>query len=235
MLSNDDRSAWIGKSALAIMAKRPRAGRTKTRLCPPLTHEQAARLYEAFLMDTILTVSSIEGLQVALAVTPTDEESLAYFSRISQPGVLLIPVEGPTIGKCLDVVLTSLLEKGFTYAAAMSSDSPTVMPDLIRRAFERLVLVDVVICPGDDGGYYWIGVKAQYPDLFSDDIPWSTSEVAACTYSRARDLGLSLDLAGPILDVDDTHELIRLRRELERLPLEAAPSTRLALAQLDLD
>ena len=37
--------------AIGVMAKTPRAGRSKTRLCPPLTPEQAASLSAAFLRD----------------------------------------------------------------------------------------------------------------------------------------------------------------------------------------
>lgn len=39
--------------ALLVIAKRPAAGQTKTRLSPPLHPEQAAALYECFLRDTL--------------------------------------------------------------------------------------------------------------------------------------------------------------------------------------
>jgi glycosyltransferase A (GT-A) superfamily protein (DUF2064 family) len=76
-------------------------------------------------------------------------------------------------------------------------------------------------------------VKARYPELFADDIPWSTPEVAAHTMARARDLGLSVDLVAPILDVDTADDLARLRRELQRLPDHVAPNTRLVLETID--
>ena len=41
-----------GTCAIAVMAKAPQAGRSKTRLCPPLLPEQAAALSAAFLRDT---------------------------------------------------------------------------------------------------------------------------------------------------------------------------------------
>jgi len=39
--------------SLVVMAKRPAAGATKTRPVPPLTAEQAANLYECFLLDAL--------------------------------------------------------------------------------------------------------------------------------------------------------------------------------------
>jgi glycosyltransferase A (GT-A) superfamily protein (DUF2064 family) len=41
------------RQALFVMAKDPRAGQVKTRLCPPLTAGMAARLYECFLLDVL--------------------------------------------------------------------------------------------------------------------------------------------------------------------------------------
>ena len=40
-------------AALLVFAKVPQPGRVKTRLCPPLAPEQAAALYEAFLLDAL--------------------------------------------------------------------------------------------------------------------------------------------------------------------------------------
>ena len=212
------------------MAKRPRVGLTKTRLCPPLTPSQAVALYEAFVRDVLQAASEVPDLQLAIAVTPPD--GVDYFESIAPRGARLLPMECATSGRCLDAVLSTLLADGHSMAAALSSDSPTVPSALIGQAFERLRNVDVVLSPGDDGGYYFIGVKARHPDLFADDIPWSTPEVAARTLARIRDLGLSVDLVAPILDVDTAHDLDRLRRELRRLPDDTAPHTRRALAKL---
>ncbi len=215
------------------MAKRPRIGQTKTRLCPPLTPSQAADLYEAFLLDVLEAASKVPDLQLAVAVTPP--EGVDYFESIAPRGALLLPVACATIGRCLESVLSSLLADGRPMAVALSSDSPTVSPALIAQALERLRAVDIVLSPGDDGGYYLIGVKARHPDLFADDIPWSTPHVAARTFARIRDLGLSVDLVAPILDVDTAADLDRLRRELSRLPGEIAPHTRRALANMRLE
>src|SRR5580698_10086518 len=44
--------------AIGVMAKAPQAGRSKTRLCPPLRSEEAAALSAAFLRDTTETMSA---------------------------------------------------------------------------------------------------------------------------------------------------------------------------------
>ena len=97
--------------AIIIMAKQPQAGKTKTRLCPPFTTEGAARLFEALLRDTIELAAGLEGIQLAIAISPP--EAQAYFSSISPPGTLLLPIEGANIGICLEKALEGLLERKF--------------------------------------------------------------------------------------------------------------------------
>ena len=55
-----------GSCAIGVMAKAPRPGFSKTRLCPPLRPEQAAALSAAFLRDTTTSIA-----QAALSVPVT--------------------------------------------------------------------------------------------------------------------------------------------------------------------
>jgi len=55
---------------VAIVAKAPAPGRSKTRLVPPLTPEQAAGLQRALLLDT-LDACRAEVSHVALRSTST--------------------------------------------------------------------------------------------------------------------------------------------------------------------
>src|SRR5437762_2118559 len=47
--------------ALAVMTKAPRAGEVKTRLVPPLTHDEAAQLNSSFLRDIAAAISAAIG------------------------------------------------------------------------------------------------------------------------------------------------------------------------------
>ena len=46
------------------MAKEPKAGSTKTRLCPPLEPIEAAKLYEVLLLDTINMAVGIKEIDL---------------------------------------------------------------------------------------------------------------------------------------------------------------------------
>src|SRR5262245_19098110 len=47
-----------GSCALAVMTKAPLAGQVKTRLVPPLTADDAAKLNKCFLLDTATAISN---------------------------------------------------------------------------------------------------------------------------------------------------------------------------------
>ena len=212
---------------VVIMAKHPAPGRTKTRLCPPLTASEAAMLYEALLTDTIGLVSGLRGIEMAIAVTPP--EAAGEVAALAPPGARMLAVDGADIGECLRTSFGQLLSQGFTAVVAVNSDSPTLPATYIERAFDLLRDHDVVLGPAEDGGYYLIGLRQNQPGLFHG-ISWSTGHVAAQTLERIGALGLTVAQLPAWYDVDTPADLDRLRAELAALPTGAAPSTRRVLA-----
>lgn len=218
------------KPALVVMAKEPQAGQSKTRLCPPLTPQQAAELYAACAQDVIENALALPHVRTYVAVTPP--AGRAYFERTA-PGATVLPVDGATIGRCLDTVLTDLLARGHPRAAAVSSDSPDLWPEIISHGIELLNQFDVVLGPSQDGGYYFVGLKQPAPGLFSDEIRWSTHVVLAQTLARAELAGLRVaHLPATVTDVDTAADLAILRRSLDAAPLHRAKRTRAALQRL---
>jgi rSAM/selenodomain-associated transferase 1 len=216
-----------GGPVLVIMAKEPAVGQTKTRLCPPLTPTEAAALYEAMLRDTIGLVAGLEGVRLAIAVTPP--EATDSFRRISPVEAILLPVAGADIGNCLNQVLGRLLADGHSQAIALNSDGPTLPAAYLRQAIVRLNGADVVLGPSEDGGYYLIGLKQPRPELFRG-IEWSSQRVTAQTLARAEAMGLSVALLPRWYDVDTAADLDRLWAELATLPAGVLPYTRCFLA-----
>jgi rSAM/selenodomain-associated transferase 1 len=208
---------------VVIMAKRPAVGQTKTRLSPPLTAEEAAALYEAMLRDTIALVAGLEGVTLAIAVTPP--EAIGAFRSMGPSDAILLAVAGADIGDCLIQALGALLAAGHSSAIAINSDGPTLPAAYLRQAVARLEDADLVLGPSEDGGYYLIGLKRRQPELFRG-IEWSSERVTAQTLDRAEALGLGVALLPPWYDVDTPADLDRLRAELATLPAGALPHTR---------
>jgi rSAM/selenodomain-associated transferase 1 len=209
--------------AVVIMAKEPVAGRTKTRLSPPWSPADSARLYEALLGDTIALVSGVRGARLALAVTPA---SAVDRWRPTLPGdAVLLPVDGATVGDCLREAFHQLFDAGFASVIAINSDGPTLPAARVEQAAAWLAHTDVILGPSDDGGYYLIGLRRPQPDLFRD-IAWSTADVMAQTLERVAALKSSVAVLAPWYDIDTAADVERLRAEVAGLPAGVLCCTR---------
>ena len=225
-----------GTSALAVMTKAPKAGQVKTRLVPPLTPDEAAKLNKCFLRDTSATISNatrhIDARGIAV-YTPAGAES-AYVDILPADFSLLLQ-RGKTFGDRLYFAAEDLFRCGFECVCLIDSDSPTVPVGNFSEAVKLLSSPGdrIVLGPCDDGGYYLIGLKILHREVFAQ-IDWSTERVLSQTIQRAREIGVEVKLLPPGYDVDDTASLLRLCNELLRdnVPNDMAPHTRRFVAEL---
>ncbi len=208
----------MSRKALIIMAKQPYPGRSKTRLMPALSAEDAAAIYACFLQDIVQLVQSMADVRPFIAYAPDDEPTRQYMDRLA-PAISSIPQKGETLGDRLDFVLRICQEQGFDQVAAMNSDSPNLPRSFLHQAFARLddPQVDVVLGPCEDGGYYLIGWKRPHPRLVRE-VEMSTENVLQDTLAIADEEGLRVALLPTWYDVDESDDLLRLRAQLDREP-----------------
>ncbi len=91
-------------------------------------------------------------------------------------------------------------------AVIIGSDCPELTTELVEEAFEKLELVDVVLGPTLDGGYYLLGMKKNHPILF-EDIHWSTAEVYEQTRQKIIAEGLLFTVVQKLSDLDNIADL----------------------------
>jgi hypothetical protein len=213
-----------GCSALALMTKAPRAGEVKTRLVPPLTNEEAARLNRCFLQDTAAAIavccsdrtppnpwrSIVHGIAV---YTPVGAES--DYADILPADFSLLPQRGEDFGERLYFAAEDLFRSGFKAVCLIDSDSPTIPAANFNRAIQLLSLPGdrIVLGSCDDGGYYLIGLKRLHREVF-EGIDWSTERVFGQTRQRATEIGVEVRELPRGFDVDDRATLHRLCDEL---------------------
>lgn len=210
------------QNTLLVVAKEPAAGRTKTRLCPPLDGQAAADLYACFLLDTLEVMRRVPDVRREIVYLP--EGSEGYFRALA-PDLALSPQRGADLGERLDNLLTAALAAGAPKAVVMDSDSPTLPAAYVAQAFALLDDHDVVVGPCDDGGYYLIGLTRPQPRLLRE-VTMSTPSVVRDTLAIAAELGLRTALLPGWYDVDTAAELGRLRAELAAAPPNVAAHTR---------
>jgi len=217
---------------VVIMAKQPLAGQVKTRLCPPLAPDEAARLYGLFIQAIVEDTTRLARepgpgrAEVALAHTPAGAE--AALRELVPAALPLFAQSEGDLGERLAAIFDGLLAKGHEQVLVIGSDCPDLPCELIHDAIARLAdpAVDLVLGPSPDGGYYLVGLKRPAPALFAG-MAWSTEKVLAATLERARGLGLAVAMIQPWQDIDTHADLIDLlARNRHRDPAGYCPGWR---------
>jgi rSAM/selenodomain-associated transferase 1 len=201
---------------IAVMAKASIPGRSKTRLMPPLSAEEAAAFNTAFLQDVAANIlSASDGTNISGYMAFGPPESVAFFKAMLPPGIRLIESWLPNFGDCLRSAIDHLFALGHGAAVVLNSDSPTLPTSLLIDTASILAGPGdrAVIGPSMDGGYYLLGLKVAHRRLF-EDIDWSTDRVARQTLERAREIGLPVHVLPTWYDVDELDALRLLHSEL---------------------
>lgn len=211
-------------TALVIFAKAPIPGEVKTRLCPPLTPDEAATLHGSFVLD-MLERSKLAAAKLQLpfhrylACAPSSE--LVFFKIMEErQGVRLLDQVGEDLGQRMHHTFAELFAKGYKQVIIVGTDVPTLPLPVYQEALTLLGRSDVVLGPAMDGGYYLIGLKQPAEKLFAN-VPWSTDQVLAVTQQHAKALGLSVGLTTAWRDVDtiaDLQSLITEGQEDDKKP-----------------
>ena len=237
---------------LAVFAKAPVPGQVKTRLCPPLTPAQAARLACAFVNDTVAKIAApapnsggagaegshaeMKGSHAGLPLprlTPQNWGRGAIRQADSHPVLRWRP--GDFGRNTCRLAAGSVGAAGRWRFGRAHGPRPRPLPDprhrlppparrLCAQAIVALTCSDVVLGPAEDGGYYLIALRAPQPTLF-DGIAWSTASVLSQTLARAEALGLRVTLLPPCYDIDTWADLCRLRHDLDAGTAEGCPAT----------
>ena len=212
------------QDALVICAKAPIPGQVKTRLCPPLTPDEAATVHGSFVIDTLersRTAVAKYRLPVDRYLACAPSCTLAFFKIMEErQAVRLLEQEGPDLGARMHRIFETLFSRSYRRVVIIGTDVPSLPLERYQHAFDLLNRFDLALGPALDGGYYVIGLKQPAPALF-ENMPWSTDRVLALTKEKAASLGLSIgELAAwrDIDTIDDLNQLIDASRLDARKP-----------------
>jgi rSAM/selenodomain-associated transferase 1 len=227
------------RRVLAIVARVPVAGQTKTRLGRTLGHETAAELYRAFLTDLGARFGAAarrDGYDLCWLYSAPGDMGPEDLASCVPPGGIFIQQEGEDFAARLWNGTRALAERGYTDVAVISSDSPHLPARRVTEAFYALGTSRVAVGPAFDGGYYLLAQRTlPAPINLFTGIQMSTATVCAQTLERASELGLDVTLLRATFDVDEPADLEQLRAALENVPSPEAdlcPATLAALRAL---
>jgi hypothetical protein len=198
------------------MAKASVAGTVKTRLVPPLTHEEAAELNTCCLRDVganIVAAARQVPIQGFAAYYPLGSEP--FFDDVLPVGFKLLSPRERTLGRSLFHAARDLFAAGYSSVCLVNADSPTLPTQFLVETVLRLQESGdrVVLGPAADGGYYLIGLKQFHRRLF-EEIDWSTERVFRQTLARAGEIRVTVAPLPEWYDVDDEATWEMLTREI---------------------
>jgi hypothetical protein len=188
-------------AALIVIAKDPRPGAAKTRLCPPCRAEQAAQLAAAALADTLDVIAATPA---ALRVLVLDGDA----RRWRRSGLEIIPQRGTGLGERLGNAFADIGGP----ALLVGMDTPQLTPELLADGMQALEQFDAVLGPAVDGGYWSVGLGASHDGAFAG-VPMSRPDTLACQRHRFAQLGLRTHEQSWLRDVDtieDAHAVAAL-------------------------
>ena len=209
---------------MTVLAKAPRPGQVKTRLCPPLDPQQAADLYAEMLADVLETTHDFAteaGLEPVLSVHPAS-------ARMEMAG--LVPSSFRVVAQCgfdlserMAWAVNESLASGASKVLLRGSDNPALSRRILQSAVDALDEADLVVSPDQDGGYGLIGLRGPWAEVFNH--PMSTDTVLEETLAHAQRLGLSVHRLESSFDLDRNFDLDRLLEASESEELDSCGRT----------
>ena len=195
---------------LILFTRVPRAGQAKTRLIPALGEHGAAEFQWRLLARLLgeLRHGAEQGLW-RLRVYYCGTEGLERLRSMAGEGVVFVEqADNADLGVRMRAALERELGAGAPVVGLMGSDLPEATAGVVAEALGLLEdpAVDVSLCPVEDGGYWFVGLKLPFPQLFEGTVYGGASvfedALAACAaHGRAV-------AAGPRLhDVDTPEDL----------------------------
>jgi uncharacterized protein len=210
---------------LGVMARAP-SSPGKTRLAPHLSEGRLRALREAFLADTLRTVSEAPlPRQTTVFVEPGDAAD--EVRALIEHAIDCEPQVAGDLGGRMRAAFVALLQtQECDGALLVGTDVPLLTREHLDEARDALETTQgIVLGPAEDGGYYLIGMRSVHRELF-EAIEWGSPSVLADTRRIAECSGIEARLIRACYDVDTIEDLRRLEEDLRSLPPHVAPHVR---------
>lgn len=173
------------------MAKAPQPGRVKTRLCPPLTFEEAAAVAEASLADTLAAVAGCGADHKVVALDGPPGDWLPEGFRV-------VPQRTGT----LDLRLAHAWHASGPWGVQIGMDTPQVTTSELDELLDVVARGSAALGPATDGGWWAIGLPGTDPFRVFAGVPMSTARTGAAQLARLRALELDVCIAPEHCDID---------------------------------
>jgi uncharacterized protein len=193
---------------LVIIAKAPVPGRVKTRLTPPFSPRQAARLAEAALVDTL----------AAAALVPAAAHTVALEGRPGRwlpAGYVVLRQRGRGLDERIAAAMDDVHARLPLPVVLIGMDTPQVTAELLTAAIRPLAggAADAVYGPAPDGGFWLLGLRTPDPGLITG-VPMSAADTGQRLLARLAAAGLRVHHLPPCTDVDSAADVLAVAGQI---------------------
>ncbi len=171
---------------LIVFAKIPFLGKVKSRLASEIGEEKALWVYRQLLVKTerVLEKSSNKTIIFYSGGVPkVFGNYFKYFSKKKQIG--------NDLGERMSAAFQWGFAQGHSKIIALGTDLWDLDQAMLDDALRALDHADVVLGPAKDGGYYLLGLKKFYPEVFSNK-KWGGPSVLHDTLHDLEDKPIAL-------------------------------------------
>jgi glycosyltransferase A (GT-A) superfamily protein (DUF2064 family) len=194
------------RAALLVLAKAPVPGEVKTRLCPPATPTQAARIAAAAFLDTVDAVLAVPDVTPVVALTGDlahAVDAAALTERLR--AITVLPQRGTTLGQRIAAAYADTAAVvGHRPVLQIGMDTPQVDATLLSHCLSLLDAdgVDAALGSAIDGGWWVLGLRRPELAELIAHVPTSCPDTGARTMAALRASGARVVELPALSDVD---------------------------------
>jgi glycosyltransferase A (GT-A) superfamily protein (DUF2064 family) len=188
----------MSRTQVLVITKAPVPGRSKTRLSPPCTPDQAAGIAAAAVGDTLDAVRAapVAGRVVALDGHP---------GPLDLDGFRVVPQVDGGLGTRLAAAFADAMTDGPVPTLLIGMDTPQVTADLLTRCaclLESAGPGTAVLGTAPDGGWWALGLHTAEPAAVLASVPMSRDDTAVRTRQALEATGLTVLDLPQVTDID---------------------------------
>ena len=200
----------MSKNLIIIFTRNPELGEVKTRLAKTIGDKSALNIYK-FLLEhtekTIRNISSDKTVYYSVKIRDNDLWDSSIYQKHQQ--------QGEDLGIRMDNAFKNGFNNKYEKIIIIGSDLLDLRPEHIEKAFIKLDNHDIVIGPALDGGYYLLGLKKMYPQIFQDK-DWGTASVRKNTLQNLKNENVFLlEELNDIDTYDDIKNISELKKFIQ--------------------
>jgi len=221
-----------GREGLIIFTRYPEPGKTKTRLIPSLGPYGAAELHRRMTDHTLTLARQLQRYRPVSIEVCYEGGNRDLVKQWLGPDITYHRQGSGDLGKRMRRAFHEAFQAGLDRVVLVGTDIPSITDRILLRAFENLGHADLVLGPARDGGYYLIGLRQAFPQLFVG-IPWGTHKVLERTRKVADDLTLSAVLLETLQDLDRPEDLHLWEDASKHIPAQPFPRISIIIPTLN--